>query len=347
MRSFLFAAAVFCFAMGPAAAAGPQELAVLAAYDGPDYLDRLLDEARKEGELTLYTSATMEDITAINNAFEKEYGIKVNVWRAGADKVLQRVVTEAQGKRYDVDVIEASTPALESLHREHLLAAVHSPRHASLIEGAVPPHREWVGSRLNVFVHAYNTELVRKQDLPKSYQELADPKWKGKLGIEAADEDWFANVVDSLGEEQGLELFKKIVATNGISVRKGHTLLTNMVASGEVPFALTVYNFTAEQFKQEGAPLDWYVMPPAIARANGLGVPRRAPHPHAALLYYDFSISEEGQQILADRNFVPTSSRIQSALGSTPMKLVDVAKLLDEADKWTNLYEQIFIKQAR
>jgi len=347
MRSFLLAAAVFCFAVGAAAAASPQEVAALAGYDGPDYLQRLQDEARKEGELTLYTSATMEDITAVNSAFEKKYGIKVNVWRAGADKVLQRVVTEAQGRRYDVDVVEASTPALESLHRENILAAVNSPRHASLIQGAVPPHREWVGSRLNVFVHAYNTQLIRKRDLPKSYQDLADPKWKGKLGIEAADEDWFANVVDSLGEEQGLALFKKIVATNGVSVRKGHTLLTNMVASGEVPFALTVYNFTAEQFKQKGAPLDWYVMSPAIARANGLGVARRAPHPHAALLYYDFSISDEGQRILAGRDFVPTSSKISSAMQDTPLKLVDVAKLLDDGDKWTHLYEQIFIKQAR
>jgi iron(III) transport system substrate-binding protein len=154
-------------------------------------------------------------------------------------------------------------------------------------------------------------------------------------------------VVRGLGEEAGIKLFRNIVATNGMSVRKGHTLLTNMVASGEVPFALTVYNFTAEQLKQKGAPLDWYVMQPAIARANGLGVARRAVHPYAALLYYDFMISEEGQQILVQRDFVPTSKKIPSPLGSMPLKLVDAGLVLDEEKKWTRLYEDIMVKQAK
>lgn len=327
-----------------AGAADPASVAAIAQYSGPDRSRRLLEGARQEGELTLYTSLTTEDMAVINGAFEKKYGIKVRMWRAAADKVLQRAVSEARGNRFEVDVMEAGAPALEALHREKLLVAVASPYQADLIPQALPAHREWVGARLNVFVHAYNTNQVKQQDLPKTYQDLLQPKWKGKLGIAAEDEDWFATLVRDLGEENGLKLFREISARNGFSVRKGHTLLTNLVASGEVPFALTVYNFTAEQVKKKGAPLDWYVMPPAVARANGLAVARRAAHPHAAILYYDFMISEEGQQILAKRGFVTTSTRIPTPFGQMPLKLVDPALMLDESGKWTRLYDEIVIK---
>jgi len=322
-------------------------MTALAQYEGADRTARLIEGARREGEVVLYTSLTVADMAVLNPAFEKKYGVKVKMWRAGADKILQRALTEAQGARFDVDVLEASTPALESLYREKLLAPVKSPLHADLMEEAVPAHRGWVGARLNVFVHAYNTDLVKKEDLPKTYQDLLNPRWKGKLGIESADEDWFANVVSALGEEKGLKLFRNIVASNGISVRKGHTLLTNLVASGEVPFALTVYNFTAEQVRQKGAPLAWYVMQPAIARANGLGVARNAPHPHAALLYYDFMISDEGQRILASRDFLPTSKKFDSPFKDTKLKLVNPGQLLDEEAKWTGLYKDIVLKQPK
>jgi iron(III) transport system substrate-binding protein len=334
---------------GAAAAAAPDAAAVaaLARYDGADRTQRLIDGARREGELVLYTSLTVDDMGALNPVFEKKYGVKVKMWRAGADKIVQRAVTEAQGGRFEVDVLEASTPALESLYREKVLVPVRSPYQADLMEGAVPAHHGWAGARLNVFVHAYNTKLVKAADVPKTYYDLANPKWKGKLGVESADEDWFANVVTALGEESGLQLFRNIVTANGISVRKGHTLLTNMVASGEVPFALTVYNFTAEQVRQKGAPLAWYVMQPAVARANGVGVASRSPHPHAALLYYDFMISDEGQRILASRDFLPTSTKFESPFKHIKLRLVNPAQMLDEEAKWTGLYKDILLKQDK
>src|SRR6202012_2894128 len=126
-----------------------------------------------------------------------------------------------------------------------------------LIPQAILPHGEWVGTRLNVFVYAYNTNLVKKADLPKTYQDLLNPKWKGKLGIEAEDLDWFAGAVTDLAGQKGmdekkaLDVFRNIATTNGYSVRKGHTLLANLVASGEVPLALTVYNYKAEDLKNK------------------------------------------------------------------------------------------------
>jgi len=269
-------------------------------------------------------------MAALNGAFEARHGIKVNMWRAASDKVLARVLAEAKAGRHDVDIVETNAPPLESLHRERLLQQVRSPEHAALIAAALPAHGEWVGSR-----------LVQRAELPKAYAELLHPRWKGRLGIEAGDDDWFAGVVTALGEADGLRLFRELVATNGISVRRGHTLLANLVAAGEVPLALTVYNFTAEQLKRKSAPLDWFVIPPPIARANGLALARGAPHPHAALLYYDFMIGEAGQRILAERGFVPARRELQPPLGATPLRIVDPALLLDEGEKWARLYESI------
>jgi iron(III) transport system substrate-binding protein len=319
----------------------------LANYEGVDRQRRLIEGAKKEGTLSLYTSLPVEDMSVLNAAFEKTYGIKVRMWRASCDKVLQRVLAEHQASRAEVDIIECNAPPLEAMHREGVLQSVRAPGQSDLIAAAVPAHREWVGTRLNVFVHAYNTKLVQKDELPKSYGELLNPRWKGRLSIEATDDDWFANVVRGLGEEKGLKLFRDIVAQNGLSVRRGHTLLTNLVASGEVPFALTVYNFTAEQVKQKGAPFDWFVLSPAIARANGVALAKRSPHPHAALLYYDFMIGDEGQQILYKRDFVPTSKKIDTPLNRGPLVIIDPKVVLDESAKWTKLYDEIVVKQFK
>jgi iron(III) transport system substrate-binding protein len=331
------------FAQGQAR--GP--MADLAQSTAADRTQRLVDGAKKEGALAIYTSAQSDDMGPLVAAFEKKYGVKAEVWRAGSEKVLQRAVTEARGNRFTVDVIETNGPELESLHREKILQAIKSPHHANLMPQAIRPHGEWVGTRLNVFVQAYNTKLVKKEELPKTWDDLLNPRWKGRLGIEAEDQDWLAGIARELGEARGTKLFRDIVAANGMSVRKGHTLLTQLVASGEVPFALTVYNYKVEQLKQKGAPIDWLSIGPAIARPNGVGVARQAPHPHAALLFYDFEISEEGQKILAERDFVPTNTRVENGMGKQPMKFVDAAMMLDEGEKWGKLFQDIFAIKGR
>lgn len=347
MRVLLAIAGLFATVPFAAAQGSKPDLSALAAYDGPDREQRLAEGARREGHLNLYTSLTVDDMAVLNAAFEKKFGVKVQMWRASSEKIVQRAVAEARAGRFDVDVVESNAPSLEILHREGLLQAVRSPHHADLIPAAVPAHREWVGARLNVFVHAYNTRLVRKEELPASYADLLHPRWKGRLGIEASDEDWFAAVVQQLGEDKGLKLFRDLVAANGLSVRRGHTLLTNLVAAGEVPFALTVYNFTAEQVKQKGASLDWFVLPPAIARANGVAVARRAPRPHAALLYYEFMIGDEGQRILLKRDFVPASRKMDTALNRGPLTIIDPALIVDQGERWARLYDEIVVKGPR
>ena len=203
-------------------------IAELAGYGGPDRERILIEGAKKEGGLTLYTSQQLKDTNPIIEAFEKKYAIKVKVWRSGPDNIVPRITNEAKGKRFEFDIVEGPGKAIEALQREQQLQAVKTPYLNDLVPQALRPHGEWVGTRLNIFALAYNTHLIKKEDLPKTYQDLLNPKWKGKLGIEAGDSDWFAGVVGELGEAKGLKLFRDIVASNGISVRKGHTLLANI-----------------------------------------------------------------------------------------------------------------------
>ena len=314
----------------------------VALYQGADRLQKLIAGAKKEGVLNIYTSAQSNDLGPVVAAFEKKYGIRTTLWRSSSENVLNRVVQESRGNRFTVDIVETNGPELEALHREQILQLVKSPYHADLIAPAIRPHGEWVGTRLNVFVQAYNTRLVKKEDLPKTWEDLVNPKWKGKLGIEREDTDWLAGVFSEIGEAKGRKIFKDIVAANRISARKGHTLLTQLVVSGEVPLALTVYNYKAEQLKAQGAPIDWFAIGNAIARPNGVGVARRAPNPHAAVLFYDFELSEEGQKIIATRDFVPTSRKIDTPLNKLPMVFIDARVSLDENEKWTKLYDELF-----
>jgi iron(III) transport system substrate-binding protein len=321
-----------------------QTLAELADYSGPDRTQRLVASAKREGTVTLYSSATLADQSAILRAFTAKYGIKVQQWRGSSEDIRNRALTEYAGGRFDADVTETAGSEMEIMVREQLLQAVTTPAAAALIPQARMPHRGWIATRLSVFVGAYNTNIIKPADVPKGYEDLRDPKWKGKLGIEVDDANWFLSVVGFMGEQRGLRLFHDIVANNGISIRKGHTLLANFVGSGEVPLALTAYSYRVEQMKNvEGAPVELLYLPPTVALPTGAGVFKRAPHPNAALLLLDFYLTD-AQKILADHEAVPTDPRVKAP--PKDMIFVDLPKFLDEGEKWTKLFENTFVKQA-
>ena len=233
---------------------------------------------------------------------------------------------------------------MEALHREGMLQEVKSPHLADIVPAALRPHREWVGDRLNIISAGYNTKLVSKDEIPKTYEDFADPRWRGRLGIESDDAVWFGALANAMGEDKVVKLFRDMVRVNGVSVRKGHTLLANLVVSGEIPFALTLYHYKAEQLKNAGAPLDWYVIPPGFARFLGTGVLKRTQRPHAAVLFFDFMLYE-AQELLATRDFTPTNMKVRPL--DVPFNVIDPALILDQGDQWTKLYDEIVVKQGK
>jgi iron(III) transport system substrate-binding protein len=322
-------------------AAETSPVAAAALYEGADRQQRLIAGAKKEGTLTVYSTIPAQDGKVIIADFEKKYGIKVNLWRASANDVLQRTLTEASAGRFEWDLLNASAPEMDALHREKLLQTVYSPFFVDLVPGSVPPHKEWAAIYFNVYVQAYNTTKVKKEELPKSYQDLLDAKWKGRLGIEEKSQEWFAAVVQGMGEEKGLKFFRDLVARNGLSARSGTSLLHNLVVAGEVPLALTVYSYLPMEAKETKAPVEWFlIQEPAIGRANGVGISRRAPHPNAALLFYDFMLTDV-QGFLGKMKRVTANRKIESPLKGVQIKLLDPSIVVDEYDKWTKLYEKV------
>jgi iron(III) transport system substrate-binding protein len=318
----------------------------LATYEGADRMARIIEAAKKEGTLTLYTTIAEKDLPALIKPFEAKYGIKVSVWRAGTDKVLQRTLAEAAAKRDEVDAVHFGSPEMEALAREKVLQPVKSPTYKLLTAGSVPPHQQWAATLLSVWVQAYNTNVVKKEDLPKTYADLLDPKWKGKLGVEAKNQDWFQTIVEVMGGgDKGMKFFNDLVAKNGISPRNGHTLLTNMVVSGEVPLALTVYNYMPEQAKKKGAPIEWFALEPAVARSNAIGVALRAKRPHAALLFHEYMLTD-AQALMVDIDYVPTNTTVASPLKGVKILITDPIKSLDDAERWGKLWEDTVLKRA-
>jgi iron(III) transport system substrate-binding protein len=313
-------------------------------YRGADRESRLLENARKEGSVVLYTSLAPTESGPLGQAFEKKTGVKVEIFRTISEKVVQRAVTEARAKRFAFDVIETNGPEMEIMAREKLFSEFHSPHLADLPASAIPAHRQWVPDRVNFFVVAFNTAKVKREEIPKSYSGFIDPKWKGRIGIEATDAEWMATLIKKWGEPTGMAYFRKLAEMKP-DVRKGHILLAELIAAGEIPVGLTVYNSNAESLKRRGAPIDWLPVEPVVGRPQGIALGRNAPHPHAALLFVDFVLSPEGQELLNSMGRVPVSTKVKTDLNRFDYTMVDPVTVLDEQERWNKLWEGLFIQK--
>ena len=309
----------------------------------PDRAD-LESKAAREGTVVLYSTMTLDDANPLIAAFEKRYGVKVNMWRAFNQKLIQRSLAEARAGQHLADVFEGNGPALEIFHREGLLERFESPHFSDIPPEAFPRHREYAPDNFLFTVMGYNTKLVSEADIPKSYDDLLRPGWRGKLGIEASNVAWFMGVAKSMGEERGLEYFRKLAAMRPV-VRSGHTLMTELMAAGDIPVVVTLYNQGVDRAKAKGAPVAWRALQPAFGRVDGIALAKRAPHPHAALLFVDFVLSPEGQRIIKAQNRVPVNRKVDTTFDRREFRLIDSATLLDEWDVWEKRWNDLFLKE--
>lgn len=333
--------AIAAFLLGSAGAYGQEASPYL--YQGADREQKLLANAKKEGAASWHTTFTAQDAKVIADAFEKRYGIKVTVWRTRSERIVQRLVTEARAGRHEADVVEMDESEMEALRREQLLAEFFSPHVKDLPPEIVPKHRYFAPVRFNIFTAAYNTNLVKPQDVPNSYEDLLHPKWVGRLGIESTDVPWFASVARAMGDEKGIAYFRKL-ADMKPDIRTSHILVAELVAAGEIPLVITAYNHNVETLKKKGAPVEWKPLPPTFGAASAVGVLKRAPHPHAALLFADFLLSREGQELIRSLNRVPASRGVDTPLNKFPYRVIDPAVVLDEIERWEKLWNELFLK---
>ena len=335
-------AAMLAVAAGAQAQTPEQNQAILM-YKGADRDKRLLERARQEGTVSVYTSLAPTEAKPLVAAFEAKYpGVKVEMWRGQSEGVVQRVVSEARGKRHVVDVVETNGPEMESLAREQVLTEFYTPNFADIPADIIPKHRQWVPDRINFYVVAFNTRKVRAEDIPKSYEGFLDPKWKGRIAMEANDSEWMGSMVKTLGETRGMEFFRRLSDVKP-ELRKGHILLMQLVASGEVEVALAAYYANAASTKRRGGTVDWVPVEPVIAKPQGIGIARNAPHPHAALLFAEFMLSREAQTMLGEMGRGPSSRAVKSDTSSLKYVMSDPSVILDENDKWHQLWSKYFM----
>lgn len=320
-------------------AAQPQEALYLS---GADRQARLVAGAKKEGFVSFYTSLSNVESAPLLSAFEKKYGVHVRIWRALSAAVVQRAVTEARANRFTVDVFETNGPEMEQLYRENLLTQFDSPYLADLPPAVIPKHRQWVADRFDYYVVAYNTNKIRKQDLPTSIEGFINPAWKGRLGLEATDSEWMGSVISILGPERGMAFFRNLAAQHP-DIRRGHIVLAGLVAAGEIPVALAAYSANVESYKREGAPIEWQPIDPVVARPQGLGIARNAGNPYAAMLFVDFMLSPEGQSIYQSLGRGPSSLKVKSAAYDFKSSIEDPVRVIDEAAKWEKEWDDLFV----
>ena len=328
----------------------PGVLAV-ASYTGADRTERLIAAAKREGELMLYSSLTQDDQLKLVAAFRRRYGVTVKFWRGSQAHILQRVLSETRGGRFEFDVLETNAPQIEALAREKLLQKMNSPYiEQDLLPETVPAHGEWAADRLNLLVYAYNSNAVKLTDVPKSWQDLLDPKWKKRIGVESTNVEWFAALVKSFGEKAGLELFQRM-ADNGLAVRTGHTHSTGLVIAGEIAVMLGVYSHDVDRMKARSAPVDWFVLPPAVVLPSAVAVSRRAPHPSAAALFYDYMLTE-GQRFYTDVHRVPANKNYDTPVRRLvrerqAVEIVNAQEAIDDYQKWYDLYKRIIVDRSQ
>jgi iron(III) transport system substrate-binding protein len=221
-----------------------------------------------------------------------------------------------------VDVIETNGPEMEMIAREKLLAA------------------PWTPDRLNLFVVGYNTAKVKRAEIPAAYDGFTDPKWKGRIALEATDSEWMATLIKTL--PNGMDLMRTLAAMQP-ALRKGHVLLASLVAAGEVPVGLAMYNSNVESLKRKGAPIDFVPVQPVVARPQGIGVAKNAPHANAAQLFAEYVMSAEGQKLFESMGRTPARTTSQS--NSFRFTLIDPVTVLDESAKWEKVWSDLFVRR--
>ena len=322
----------------------------VAGYTGADRTERLIAGAKKEGELMIYSSLTPDDQLRLATDFKGRYGVTLRFWRGSQTNILQRVLTETRGGRFEFDALETNSPQIEAIAREKLLQKMNSPFVKEvLLPQTVPEHGEWTPDRLNLLVYAYNTDAVKRPDLPKTWAQLTDAKWKRRLGMESTNVEWFAALVEAMGEKNGLELFRKL-GDNGVAVRTGHTHSTGRVIAGEIPIMLGVFSHDVDRMKVKGAPVDWFVLPPAVVLPSAVAVSRRAAHPHAAALFYDYMLTD-GQKFYTEVYRVPANKNYDTHVRKLveqkqPIAVVNAHEAIDDYDKWHGLYKKLIVDRS-
>jgi iron(III) transport system substrate-binding protein len=334
LRAALFGLFGLMIGLAPAAAQSPSWIV-------PD----LLQAAKAEGALTVYSSMNEQEGLPLWKKFEEATGIKTEYVRASDNALITRTAIERRAQQRSWDVVVSTV--VNRLPQDYL-QPIDPPQAKDIKAQARDPNRRWYGVYANYNAPAYNTKLVKEADLPKTYEEFLNHKeWAGKIAIDVTDSQWLSAIFNHFGEERGRKLVTDIVKTLNPVLVDGHLALARAVGGGEYMVALNNYASLTSNVKLAGGDTDYWVLEPVALFFGQVGVNTLAPHPNAAKLAANYLLSKEGQEMLPRAGRLPVRADVTpnppdsfTRLESKKIVLVQFAG--DDEKKWLKLFQDLF-----
>lgn len=314
------------------------------------YAETLVEKAQKEGKVTWYSGLIIPDTQAIADAFMKKYpSIKVEYYRGNQRKILQKVLMEKKGGKNVADIVHSAGALLSIYRKEGVTQPYISPEAKDWPKGFMDPEGFWTTYYSAYHCFVYNTRMVSEAEAPKSYEDLLDPKWKGKIGMSTDESEWYQGVIDFMGREKGLEYMKRL-GDQDIRTYSGRTLTAQLMASGEFPIAKGVYHRSIQMIKK-GAPIKVCEFPtPAPAALRCIQLHADAPHPNAGKLLIDFLISKDGQSMLnkLDRHPVRMDIEVDPQLEKVRKNLFPIRPAsAEESTAYMKEFDEVIVRSGR
>jgi len=349
---FIITSAVF--PQPQAGAASVEEVALLKGADRQKVLEQ---GAKKEGKLLWYSTLIVDQfVRPAKAAFEKEYPfIQVEFFRGNSERVAQRVIEEYQARRYDVDVVDGTVTAA-LVRRAGFMQRFFSPYLTEYPPELKDPQGFWGVTNLYFMTLGYNTRMVKPNEVPKSWEDLLNPKWRGEIIWSTSRGSgapvFIGNILAAMGREKGMAYLQRLTKQNIAKSTASARALLDLVIAGEYPLVLNIFNHHAVISRKAGAPSEWVPMEPVAAPVHTFGLPKNSPHPYAAMLFLDFVLSKKGQKVFQDVNYLPAhpempAKEVQLKPGGGRFKKANYLNpeiLLDKGDEWVDIFQKLFVK---
>jgi len=337
---FAILATLFVLTNSAAAAPAEEALAKLNRLAPAERQAALVKEAKTEKTVIWYAPMNREDLRQFTSAFEAEYPfLKVEVLTGGPQSLLNRILTEHRAGRYSYDTLNIRSSALYTLKKAGAIGRFESPYRRGLRPGFYDKEGYFNGIWASLMVYLYNTKQVSRAQAPKSIDDLLQPKWKGKMGMDQDADDWLAALLEYYGDEKGKQIARSLGAQQ-LNIRKGRTLVSQLVAAGEFPLQIDGHHHEAVALRKAGAPVDYIFPEPFIPvkSVSSFAMSSQPPHPHAAALLVDFMLSKKGQEIAFKQRRWPAFKDLASG---GPDDVGNRNTLVPDAEKWGSRYEEL------
>jgi iron(III) transport system substrate-binding protein len=322
------------------AATAEETLAKINQLSPSERQAALVREAKNERTVVWYAPMNRESLRQFTDAFEADYPfLKVEVLTGGPQSLLNRILTEQRAGKHYYDILNVRSSALYTLKKANTVMRYDTPHRRALRAGFTDKEGYLNGIWASLLVYLYNAKQVPRAQAPKSIDDLLQPHWKGKLGMDKDADDWLAAIMDYYGDEKGKQIARGLGAQQ-LNIRKGRTLVSQLVAAGEFPVQIDGHHHEAVALKKAGAPIDYLFPEPfvPVKAVSMLALSSRPPHPHAAALLIDFMLSRKGQEIAYRQNRWPAHREL--ATGG-PDEVGNRKTLVPDSEKWGARFEEL------